>query len=44
MAVAVLALVGLGLFRKLTDVPGSDNTRREAAAAVSPLADQEQKE
>jgi ABC-type polysaccharide/polyol phosphate export permease len=35
MGVAVLALVGLGLFRKLTDVPGPESTRKEAAAASS---------
>ena len=32
MAVAVLALVGLGLFRKLTDVQGPITARQDAAA------------
>ena len=36
MAVAVLALVGLGLFRKLTDQPDPESRRAEAAAAQKP--------
>jgi hypothetical protein len=44
MAVAVLALVGLGLFRKLTDVPGREGSRQDAAAAAGTLANDKQME